>query len=140
MTAARANADRARRLQRPAAQAGLQDALPSKAETERRCRRARAYDDLTLRLRSSTSSACATGAQPRPAARAHHRVAAGGQAAQLGGAQYLEQLQAAEVDLTQLAARIEQDGVKLHGLQTEIDRINREIAALAPSTWRRSTN
>jgi chromosome segregation protein len=52
------------------------------------------------------------------------------QAAQLGGAQFMEQLVAAEVDLAALAAQIEADAVKLHGLQTEIDRINREIAAL----------
>ncbi|HMR72246.1 MAG TPA: chromosome segregation protein SMC, partial [Rubrivivax sp.] len=52
------------------------------------------------------------------------------QAAQLGGAQYLEQLAAAEVDLEALARSIEDGGVKLWGLQGEIDRINREIAAL----------
>ena len=52
------------------------------------------------------------------------------QAAQLGGAQFLEQLQAAAVDLDTLAAGIQQDGVRLHGLQGEIDRIQREINAL----------
>ena len=52
------------------------------------------------------------------------------QAAQLGGAQFLEQLQAAAVDLDALAAGIAQDGVRLHGLQGEIDRIQREINAL----------
>jgi len=52
------------------------------------------------------------------------------QAAALGGAQYLEQLQAAAVDLEALAQSIEQGGVKLWGLQGEIDRINREINAL----------
>ncbi len=52
------------------------------------------------------------------------------QAAQLGGAQYMEQLTAAAVDLEVLARGIEEGGVKLYGLQGEIDRINREIAAL----------
>jgi len=52
------------------------------------------------------------------------------QAASLGGAQYLEQLAAAQVDLAALGARIESDGVRLYGLQGEIDRINREVAAL----------
>src|SRR5690606_2487730 len=52
------------------------------------------------------------------------------QAASLGGAQYLEQLTAAEVDLEALAQRIEADQVRLYGLQGEIDRINREVAAL----------
>ena len=46
------------------------------------------------------------------------------QAAQLGGAQYLEQLDAAHVDRDALARTIEDGGVKLWGLQTEIDRIN----------------
>jgi chromosome segregation protein len=52
------------------------------------------------------------------------------QAAMLGGAQYMEQLTAAKVDLEQLAQGIEQGGVKLWGLQGEIDRLNRELAAL----------
>ena len=52
------------------------------------------------------------------------------QAAQLGGAQYLEQLQQAQADLEVLARSIEEGGVKLWGLQTEIDRIQREITAL----------
>jgi chromosome segregation protein len=52
------------------------------------------------------------------------------QAAQLGGAQFMEQLQAAQVDLVALAQGIEQGGVRLWGLQGEIDRLNRELAAL----------
>jgi len=45
------------------------------------------------------------------------------QAAQLGGAQFLDQLVAAEVDFEALAKTIEDNGVKLYGLQGEIDRI-----------------
>jgi len=52
------------------------------------------------------------------------------QAAQLGGAQYLEQLQSAGVDMAALAQSVEQASVKLWGLQGEIDRLNREIATL----------
>jgi chromosome segregation protein len=52
------------------------------------------------------------------------------QAAQLGGAQYLEQLNAAQVDLEALGQGIEDGKVKLWGLQTEIDRITRDINAL----------
>ena len=48
----------------------------------------------------------------------------------LGGAQYMEQLTAAQVDLEALAQGIEHGGVKLWGLQGEIDRLNRELAAL----------
>jgi chromosome segregation protein len=42
----------------------------------------------------------------------------------------MEQLTAAEVDLAVLAQSIEDGAVKLWGLQGEIDRINREVAAL----------
>jgi chromosome segregation protein len=52
------------------------------------------------------------------------------QAASLGGAQFMEQLTAAGVDLAVLAEAIERDGIKLYGLQTEIDRIQREINSL----------
>ncbi|MBC7957665.1 MAG: AAA family ATPase, partial [Cytophagales bacterium] len=48
----------------------------------------------------------------------------------LGGAQFMEQLTAAEVEFDTLAQSIADGGVKLHGLQGEIDRINREINAL----------
>jgi chromosome segregation protein len=54
------------------------------------------------------------------------------QAAQLGGAQYLDQLTAAQVDLQAVAASIEQGGVRAAGLQGEIDRLQREVAALGP--------
>jgi chromosome segregation protein len=52
------------------------------------------------------------------------------QAASLGGAQFMEQLTQAEVDLDALAKTIEEGSVKLYGLQGEIDRVNREINAL----------
>jgi len=52
------------------------------------------------------------------------------QAAALGAAQFLDPLKDAEVDLQWIAAGIEAGGVRLWGLQGEIDRINREINAL----------
>ena len=52
------------------------------------------------------------------------------QAAQLGGAQYLEQLDAAGADREKIAASIEEGGVKLAGLQGKIDALQREIEAL----------
>ncbi|MEO3692436.1 chromosome segregation protein SMC [Roseateles paludis] len=114
-----------------AAQAGLQDALALKQEREQQLAAVRtAYDDLTLRLRKLDEQRLQIERSLDPLRERITCLQLEAQAAQLGGAQYLEQLQAAEVDLAQLAARIEQDGVKLHGLQTEIDRINREIAAL----------
>ena len=42
----------------------------------------------------------------------------------------MEQLQAAGVDLALLAEGIARDGVRLHGLQAEIDRLQREMNAL----------
>jgi chromosome segregation protein len=52
------------------------------------------------------------------------------QAARLGLEQYTQQLQDANADLEALALSIEAQGVKLHGLQGEIDRAQRDIAAL----------
>ena len=52
------------------------------------------------------------------------------QAAQLGGAQYADQLAAAGADAESLARSIEAGGVKLSSLQTEIDRVQRDVAAL----------
>ena len=52
------------------------------------------------------------------------------QAAQLGAAQYLEQLAAAQVELEALGRTVQEGGVKLQGLQGEIDRIHREVEAL----------
>ena len=48
----------------------------------------------------------------------------------MGGAQYLEQLEAAQADMAALGQSIEDGKVRLSGLQAEIDRINREINAL----------
>jgi len=48
----------------------------------------------------------------------------------LGLEQYTQQLQDANADLEALALSIEAQGVKLHGLQGEIDRAQRDIAAL----------
>jgi chromosome segregation protein len=42
----------------------------------------------------------------------------------------MEQLQAAQVDLEALGQSITQGGVRLSGLQSEIDRLGREVAAL----------
>jgi chromosome segregation protein len=54
------------------------------------------------------------------------------QAAQLSCVQFLEQLTQAEVDLNGLAQSVETGAVRLHGLQADIDRTQREINALGP--------
>ena len=114
-----------------AAQAGLQDALALRLEREQSLAEARiAYDDLAARLRLGDEQRLAIEHALEPMRERITRLQLEQQAAQLGGAQYMEQLQAAGVDLETLGRSIEEGGVKLWGLQGEIDRIQREIAAL----------
>jgi len=114
-----------------AAQAGLQDALALKVERERELAAVRAgYDDLSLRLRKAEEQRLAFERSLDPLRERITKLQLDEQAASLGGAQYMEQLLAAAVDLEALAKTVEEGQVKLYGLQGEIDRINREIAAL----------
>jgi chromosome segregation protein len=114
-----------------AAQAGLQDALALKMEREQKLASVRSgYDDLTQRLRKSDEQRLEFERSLDPLRERLTKLQLEEQAAQLGGAQYLEQLTAQAVDLEQLARSVEEGQVKLYGLQGEIDRINREIAAL----------
>ncbi|MDI4631555.1 chromosome segregation protein SMC [Pelomonas sp. V22] len=114
-----------------AAQAGLQDALALKAEREQALAAVRGnYDDLSLRLRRADEQRLEFERSLDPLRERITKLQLEEQAAQLGGAQYMEQLTAAAVDMEALAKSIEEGQVKLYGLQGEIDRINREIAAL----------
>ncbi|MGD9833647.1 MAG: chromosome segregation protein SMC, partial [Piscinibacter sp.] len=119
------------RLTDAAAQAGLQTALALKLEREAALGAKRSeYDDLTLRMRRAEEQRMQHEQSLAPLRERITKLQLEEQAAQLGGAQYLEQLTAAQVDLEALAKNIEENGVKLYGLQGEIDRINREINAL----------
>ena len=114
-----------------AAQAGLQTALALKLDRERALGATRSrYDELSAQLRQADEQRLSFERSLQPLRDEITKLQLEAQAAQLGGAQYLEQLQAAEVDLAALGAQIAADGVKLWGLQGEIDRINKEIAAL----------
>ncbi|MBV8123727.1 MAG: chromosome segregation protein SMC [Pelomonas sp.] len=114
-----------------AAQAGLQEALALKLEREKELAGVRAsYDDLSLRLRKADEQRLEFERSLEPLRERITKLQLEEQAAQLGGAQYMEQLTAAQVDLEQLARTIAEGEVKLYGLQGEIDRINRDIAAL----------
>ena len=114
-----------------AAQAGLQTALALKLEREQALSAVRSeYDDISARLRAGDERRLEVERSLEPLREKITKLQLEAQAAQLGGAQYLEQLQAAQVDLQALAAGIESGGVKLWGLQGEIDRIQREITAL----------
>ena len=119
------------RLTDVAAQAGLQTALALRVEREAALGAKRSeYDDLTLRLRRSDEQRMQHEQSLQPLRDRITKLQLEEQAAQLGGAQYLEQLVAAAADFEALSAGIETGGVRLAGLQAEIDRINREISAL----------
>ena len=114
-----------------AAQSGLQAALTIKLDREQGLGLARSeYDDLSAQLRSADERKLGFERSLEPLREQITKLQLELQAAQLGGAQYLDQLAAAEVDVQALGKTIEEGGVKLWGLQTEIDRINREINAL----------
>jgi chromosome segregation protein len=114
-----------------AAQAGLQTALALKLEREQALgvQRSR-YDELSQQLRAADEQRMGFERSLQPLRDQITKLQLEAQAAQLGGAQYMEQLVAAQVDLQVLADNIEAGGVKLWGLQGEIDRITRDINAL----------
>jgi len=114
-----------------AASAGLQTALALKLDRERALGAARSeYDELSARLRAADEQRLSLERSLDPLREQITKLQLEMQAAQLGGAQYLEQLAAAEVDMEALAVSVEQGSVKLWGLQTEIDRIQKDINAL----------
>jgi chromosome segregation protein len=119
------------RLTDASAQAGLETALALRLQREGLLGAARShYDDLSQRLRRLDEQRLSHEQSLQPLRDAVTKLQLEEQAAQLGGAQFMEQLMAAEVNLESLAQGISDQGVKLHGLQTEIDRIQREINAL----------
>ena len=114
-----------------AAQAGLQDALVIRSTREAALAVTRTeYDELSMQLRKADEQRLEFERSLQPLRDTITKLQLEEQAAQLGGAQYLEQLTAAEVDLELLGKSVEEGNVKLHGLQTEIDRIGREVNAL----------
>jgi chromosome segregation protein len=114
-----------------AAQEGLQAALAVRVQREAALGQARSgYEDLTLRLRRADEQRLATEQSLAPLRDKITKLQLEEQAAALGGQQYLEQLEAANVDREALGQGIEAAGVRLQGLQGEIDRIQREVAAL----------
>jgi chromosome segregation protein len=120
-------------LDNEAAQAGLQEALALRLERERALASVRSeYDDLSARLRAAEEQRLVMERSLDPLRERIQSLQLQAQAARLGGGQYLEQLTAAQVDLQAVAASIEQGGVRAAGLQGEIDRLQREVAALGP--------
>jgi chromosome segregation protein len=114
-----------------AAQAGLHTALAVKLDREQLLAARRSeYDDLSAKLKAHDEQRLAIEHSLEPLRERITKLQLEEQAAQLGGAQYLEQLQQAQVDLDALAESIALGGVRLSGLQSEIDRLGREVAAL----------
>jgi chromosome segregation protein len=114
-----------------AAQAGLQTALALKLEREAALAAQRSqYDDLSAKLKGFDEQRMGLERSLDPLREKITKLQLEEQAASLGGAQYMEQLTAAAVDPAALAQGIEAGGVKLAGLQGEIDRIHREVEAL----------
>jgi chromosome segregation protein len=114
-----------------AAQAGLQTALALKLEREHALAARRSeYDDLAAKLRRADEQRMEFERSLDPLREKITKLQLEEQAAQLGAAQYIEQLAAAQVELEALGRTVQEGGVKLQGLQGEIDRIHREVEAL----------
>jgi chromosome segregation protein len=119
------------RLTDASAQAGLQNALALKLEREQILGAKRSeYDDLTARLRASDERRMSFERELDPLRQRITELQLKEQASRLGLAQYTQLLQDTEADMDALALSIEQGSVRLSGLQSEIDRLNREIVAL----------
>ena len=114
-----------------AAQAGLQTALALKVEREQALAARRAeYDELTQRLRASDERRLQIERELEPLRQKISALALKEQAARLGFEQYEQMLTDAQADVQAVAASIERQEVKLAGLQSQIDQIQREIQSL----------
>ena len=113
------------------AQTGLQSALAVKLERESDLGAKRSqYDDLTAKLRASDERRLALERDLDPLRQRMTDLQLKEQAARLGFEQYEQLLQDAQADLAAVEQSIQTGNVRLSGLQSEIDRINRDITAL----------
>ncbi|MRD48508.1 chromosome segregation protein SMC [Caenimonas koreensis DSM 17982] len=123
--------DELARLTDAAAQAGLQNALSLKLEREQMLGAKRSeYDDLTAKLRASDERRLQLERELDPLRQRITDFQLKEQAARLGFEQYEQLLADAQADLEAIAKSIEDGKVRLPGMQNEIDRLHREIAAL----------
>jgi chromosome segregation protein len=119
------------RLTDAAAQAGLQNALALKMEREQSLGAKRSeYDDLTAKLRASDERRMQLERELEPLRQRITEFQLKEQAARLGFEQFEQQLQDAKADLAAIEQSIQQGNVRLFGMQGDIDRLHREIAAL----------
>jgi chromosome segregation protein len=123
--------DELTRLTDAAAQAGLQSALALKLERETALGAKRSeYDDLTAKLRASDERRLQLEREMDPLRQRITEFQLKEQAARLGFEQYAQLLTDAQADLEAVARSIEEGKVRLGGMQGEIDRLHRDIAAL----------
>ena len=123
--------DELARLNDAAAQGGLQDALAAKLAREQALGARRSeYDDLTARLRVNDERRLQLERELDPLRQRITEFQLKEQAARLGFEQYTQLLLDAQADLDVVAISVREGNVRLSGLQSEIDRLNREIAAL----------
>ncbi|MEO7105655.1 MAG: chromosome segregation protein SMC, partial [Rhodoferax sp.] len=119
------------RLTDAAAQAGLQNALALKLEREQALGAKRSeYDDLTAKLRASDERRLQLERELDPLRQRITEFQLKDQAARLGFEQYEQQLLDAQADLEAVELSIKDGNVRLLGMQGDIDRLHREIAAL----------
>ena len=119
------------RLNDAAAQGGLQEALATKLEREQQLAARRSeYDDLSQRLRACDERRLQFERDMEPLRQRITEFQLKAQAARLGFEQYAQLLADAKADLDAVARSIEEGQVRAPGMQGEIDRLNREIAAL----------
>lgn len=119
------------RLNDAAAQAGLQNALAMKLEREQALGALRSqYDELTARLRASDERRLQLERELEPLRNRITDFQLKEQAARLGVEQYSQLLDEAQADLAAVAQSITEGNVRLTGLQSEIDRLHREIQSL----------
>ncbi|HCX80705.1 MAG: chromosome segregation protein SMC [Curvibacter sp. RIFCSPHIGHO2_12_FULL_63_18] len=123
--------DELTRLTDAAAQAGLQNALALKLEREQALGAKRSeYDDLTAKLRASDERRMQLERELEPLRQRITEFQLKEQAARLGFEQFEAQLVDAQADLAAIEQSIKDGNVRLFGMQGDIDRLHREIAAL----------
>ena len=123
--------DELSRLNDASAQGGLQDALNMKSEREKTLGAKRsAYDDLTAKLRASDERRLSFERELDPLRQRITDLQLKEQASRIGVEQYTQLLADAQADLVAVALSIDAGQVRLTGLQSEIDRLNRELHAL----------
>lgn len=119
------------KLNDEAANQGLQAALALKLEREAQLAATRStYDDLSAKLRASDERRLQLEHALEPLRKRINDLQLKEQAARLGFEQYDQLLADAKVDLTALQASLSDETVRLSTLPAEIDRLQREIAAL----------